>query len=76
MSWRFYICILVVIELQKKLLTNKQKLGIYVHPLGLSVGKKGLGLEGLMESNIQNTVGIVMKFPFRIFLRKNLLYFY
>ena len=48
MSWRFYICILVVIELQKKLLTNKQKLGIYAHPLGLSVGKKGLGLEGLI----------------------------
>ena len=37
----------MVIELQKKLLTNEQKLGIYAHPLGLSVGKKGLGLEGL-----------------------------
>ena len=34
---------------KKKLLTNKQKLGIYAHPLGLSVGKKGLGLEGLMD---------------------------
>ena len=32
---------------KKKLLTNEQKLGIHAHPLGLSVGKKGLGLEGL-----------------------------
>ena len=60
MSWRFYICILVVIKLQKKLLTNKQKLGIYAHPLGLSVGNKGVGLDGIMKLKKTKTMNRVL----------------
>ena len=55
MSWRFYICILVVIELQEKVIRRTMKSGQICPPLVLSVVKKGLGLEGLTNFNITIT---------------------
>ena len=42
----------VILEkiITKKVIDERKTRGIYAPPLGLSVGKKGLGLEGLMMS--------------------------